>query len=170
MFLLLNHARFCDSVTVYLFVLNRQIVDLTVPVLMLILVFTSVFFSTAWSLINGCDDVFDDWIWTSWFIGRSRFNLSESSPLTHKNEPVRPTQGPVYESTRFLLLKPNISYCFAKYTSVLNYYTIFFQKKIYFLFVFFPLKIFLLCIICLLPWFYLFILSFIIFAYHLMHI
>jgi len=75
--------------------------------------------------MNGCDDVFDDWIWTSWFIGRSRFNLPEPSPLTQIHEP-----------TRFML-KPSLFFTvFANYTSVSIYYTIFIKKIISSLFLF----------------------------------
>jgi len=89
--------------------LSRQIVDLTVPALCALGTYFYVFFWTSWSLMNGCDELFYDWIWTSWFIGRSRFNLPEPNPLTHIFEPVRPTQGPVYEPTRFLCLSPIFS-------------------------------------------------------------
>jgi len=48
--------------------------------------------------------------------------------------------GPSLRTDPFLMLKPNIFYCSAKYTSVFHYYTFFFSK-FYFLFVFFHLKI-----------------------------
>jgi len=56
-------------------------------------------------------------------------------------EPVRPAQGSVFRTDPFSFLKPNIFYCFAKYTTVFHYYTIFSQKFIFSLFSF-PLKIF----------------------------
>ena len=127
------------------------------------------FFKPLWFKSNGCDELFHDWIWTSWFIGWSRFNLPEPNPLTHIFEPVRPTQGPVSEPTRFILLKPNIFYCFIKYTSVFLIITLFYLKNSFSL-GFSPKKNILLCVNCFCWFLYLFILFCIIFVHHFIHI
>jgi len=136
-----NTICFSSYVIMRVWCLDRQILDLTVigfPVLFFY--FCAVYFKTV---------RFFKWLW--WFILWLNLDLpihwtvqiksAWAKPIDPFFEPVRLTQGPVYEPTRFLLLKPNIFYCFAKYTTVFHFHTFFPQKIIFSLFSF-PLKYF----------------------------